>query len=367
MRHDSNTTANKTSRAVGWSYDFNAISGLTSTIAGVVATVTIAGENYMVALDTEGRLIWRIEINDDPLLIAKEYFLFAAMDQRVVSIDPSNGVVRATREIDPPLGGWAKANVLFVDEDLLIANAGGLLLLDGTSLETKWQLAVDLNHDDAIQQLAHKPPLIGAISNTLVMLLSAKGELQWQRHIPQGTRIVGSYPLIFVSNRLFVGLARTVRPTERLLCELSLRGDQSWTEAIINDLALFCLPHISNNVLVIDTSSGLAGFNIADKLQRLWSIDLPITLGVCLGSGEAVLVSAWQGTLLQVSVESGESEVLLKLPEKTVWIPPAPNLEPARHSESIGVIEHLAVIAGSIAFSVTWSKDHAAIQFIEHS
>jgi len=366
MGPQSNTSASKTSSRVAWSSEFNAISDLTSTSAGVTGAVTINESKYLVGLDSEGRLIWRIENDADPLLIAKECLLYALMDRRIISIDSFNGVVVATREIDPPLGGWSKANAIFLGDDLLLADSGGLQLLAATNLETKWKLAVHLNSDDAIQQLAHNPPWFAAISNKKVMLFSEQGELRWQRELPQGTRIVGSYPLIFVSDRLLVGLARTVMPNERFLYELSLRGEHG-TEMIINDLAMFCPSHVSQDVLVLDTSTGLAGFKMADTLQRWWSIDVSITLGVCVTRGGDILVSAWRGTLLRVAFESGQSEVLLRLPEKTVWIPPAPNLEPGRHSESTGVIEHLAVSRNGIAFSVTWSKDQAAIQFIEHS
>lgn len=347
-----------------WSSDFNAVSDLTSTSAGVAAAVRIDEITYLVGLDSQGRLLWRIESGEDPVLIAKERFLYALTDRRVIAVDSFQGVVVATAEIALPLGGCSKANAIFLGDDLLLAYSKGLQLLAATGLETKWQLVVHLDRDDTIQQLAHSPPWVAAISNQKVLLSSEQGELRWLRELPQGTRIVGSYPLIFVSHRLLVGLARIVVPNERFLLELTLLGDQSGTETIINDLAMFCPSHVWNDVLVIDTSTGLAGFNMADKLQRLWSIDAPITTGTCIATDGTLSVSAWQGTLLRVVVKSHQSEILLKLPEKTVWVPPAPDLEPGSYVEGLGIIEHLSAVPNGIAFSVTWSKDRASIQLI---
>lgn len=41
-----------------------------------------------------------------------------------------------------------------------------------------------LNRDDAIQQLAHNPPRVAAISNKKVMMFSEQREVRWQRELP---------------------------------------------------------------------------------------------------------------------------------------------------------------------------------------
>src|SRR5690349_19221785 len=110
MEQDSNTHASK---GAGWSFAAAAVSDLVSTSAGVAAATT----GYLVGLDFEGRLLWRIEATANPVLVAQKN-LFAAMERRIMSIDPATGTSRTVREIDPPLGGWTKANALFVDDDL---------------------------------------------------------------------------------------------------------------------------------------------------------------------------------------------------------------------------------------------------------
>lgn len=362
MEQDSNTHVSK---GAGWSFDAAAVSDLASTSAGVAAAVTVDTINYLIGLDFDGRSLWRIEAAADPVLVAKNNALFAAMERRIMLIDPATGIIKAVREIDPPLGGWTKSNTLFPGDDLLTVDASGLLLLAGANLETKWHLPLDLDRNDTVQQVVHSQRWIAAISNRSVMLVSAQGALQWQRDLPQGTRFAGTFPLVFARDRLLTGLVRTGPPVSRFICELSLHNGELVTETNVEDLAMFCPAHVVEDVLVLDTSNGLAGFNIAGPLQRVWSIDAPVTTGACVAADRYLLVSVWQGTLLRVAVTDGKSEVLFELPRKKTLVPPAPNLDSTSHIESVGVIEHLAVMPGGIAFSVTWSKERATIQFID--
>jgi len=361
MEQDSNTHASK---GAGWSFDAAAVSDLASTSARVAAAITVDAINYLIGLDIDSRSLWRIEATANPVLVAKKNALFAAMERRIMLIDSATGTIETVREIDPPLGGWTKSNTLFLGDDLLTVDATGLLLLAGENLETKWRSPLDLDRNDTIQQLTHGQPWIAAISNERMMLVSEQGALQWQRDLPQGTRFAGTYPLVFARDRLLLGLARTGTPVARFICELSLHNGELGTETNVDDLAMFCPAHVFEDVLVLDTSNGLAGFNIAGPLQRVWSIDAPATTGACVAADRYLLVSAWQGTLLRVAVADGKSEVLFELPRKRTLVPPAPNLDSTSHIESVGVIEHLAEMPGGIVFSVTWSKDRAVIQFI---
>jgi hypothetical protein len=361
MEQHSNTHASK---GAGWNFEAAGVSDLASTSAGVAAAITIDTINYLIGIDFDGRSLWRIEAAGDPVLVAKKNALFAAMERRIMSIDPATGTIGAVREIDPPLGGWTKSNTLSFNDDLLTVDASGLLLLAGANLETKWHLPLELDRDDAIQQVVHSQHWIAAISNRSVMLVSEQGALQWQRDLPQGTRFAGTYPLVFARDRLLIGLVRTGTPVSRFICELSLNDGELVTETSVDDLAMFCPAHVFDDLLVLDTSNGLAGFNIAGPLQRSWSIDAPMTTGACVAADRYLLVSAWQGTLLRVAVADGKSEVLFELPRKRTLVPPAPSLDSTSHMESVGVIEHLAVMPHGIAFSVTWSKEHATIQFI---
>lgn len=361
MEQDSDTHASK---GAGWSFDAAAVFDLASTSAGVAAAITVDTNSYLIGLDIDGRSLWRIEAAANPVLVAKKNVLFAAMERRIMLIDPATGTIGAVRELDPPLGGWTKSNTLFLGGDLLTVDASGLLLLAGENLETKWHFPLDLDRNDTIQQLVHGQHWIAAISNERMMLFSEQGALQWQRDLPQGTRFAGTYPLVFAHDRLLIGLVRTNRPVSRFICELSLHNGELVTETNVDDLAMFCPAHVFEDVLVLDTSDGLAGFDIAGALQRVWSINAPVTTGACLADGGYLLISAWQGTLLRVAVADGKSEVLFELPRKRTLVPPAPNLDSTSHIESVGVIEHLAIMPHGIAFSVTWSKERAAIQFI---
>src|SRR5829696_290090 len=136
MEQDSNTHASK---GAGWSFDAAAVSDLASTSAGVAAAITVDAINYLIGLDIDSRSLWRIEATANPVLVAKKNALFAAMERRIMLIDPATGTIETVREIDPPLGGWTKSNTLFLGDDLLTVDATGLLLLAGENLETKWR------------------------------------------------------------------------------------------------------------------------------------------------------------------------------------------------------------------------------------
>jgi hypothetical protein len=126
---------------------------------------------------------------------------------------------------------------------------------------------------------------------------------------------------------------------------------------------MFCRPYVSNGVLVLDTQGGLAGFDVENNLQRLWSIEAPIALGACVSEEGHLLVATRNGELLRVAFANGQKKTLVHLPQRLAWVPPAPDLQPGVHSESAGAIERLALLPGGVAFSVSWSNDQAAIQF----
>lgn len=236
--------------------------------------------------------------------------------------------------------------------------------LDALHLEILWQVTLAFDEEnDAIQQLAYDPPWIAAVSNDMVMLISERGELSWKRRLPSGTRLAGSSPLVLAGGRVLVGLVRMLAPAARFLYELSVAEGQPGTETVINDLAMFCRPYVSNGVLVLDTQEGLAGFDVENDLRRLWSIEEPIVLGTCISEDGHLLIATQVGELLRIDFATGQQETLVHLPQRLVWVPPAPDLQPGVHSESTGAIEHLEVLPGGVAFSVSWSNDRAAIQF----
>ncbi|MEY9697558.1 outer membrane protein assembly factor BamB [Bradyrhizobium diazoefficiens] len=351
-------------KGVTWSQEFNAVTSLAAAASGMVASVVIATKPYLVGLDVEGRLLWRKEVPDRALLVAGDRAVFAAVEHRIMIIDTAGGSVGATREVDPPLGGWAKATTLSIGADLLVADAQGLQCLRASSLETLWKLTPALDEaNDSLQQLTYEPPWIAAVSNHTVMVISERGELIWKRRLPADTRVAGDHPLVLTDHRLWVGLVKESEPSVRYIYELAASDGTPKSETSIDDLAMYCPAHVSRGVLVLDTQRGLTGFDIKNGLKRLWSIETPIAMGTCIAQDEHLLVATRDGELLRVAFADGGNETLIRLPREQAWVPPAPDLPPGVHSESKGAIEHLVSLPGGTAFSVVWSSDQAAIQF----
>ena len=362
--HVPNSKANELPSGVTWSQEFNAVSALAAAASGIVASVVIATKPYLVGIDAEGRLRWRKVVPDHGLLVAGGRLVFAAIEHQIMTIDPADGSVGATREVDPPLGGWTQATTLSIGDDLLVADAQGLERLRAFGLETLWKVTPALDEkNNSIQQLVYEPPWIAAVSNHTVMGISERGELIWKRRLPTDTHLAGDRALVLADHRVWVGLVKESEPRVRYLYEVSASDGTPASETSIDDLAMFCPAHASIGVLVLDTQRGLAGFDIENGLKRLWSIEAPVAMGTCIPQDGHLLVATRNGELLRVAFADGRKETLMRLPRKQVWVPPAPDLSPGVRSESTGAIEHLVSLPGGVAFSVSWSSDQAAIQF----
>jgi hypothetical protein len=318
----------------------------------------------VVGFDAGGRLSWGKQIGDPATLVAGRQFIFAATERQIMCISATDGSTVATREVDPPVGGWAKATAFSIDDDLVVVHAGGVARLDARELKTQWQVALPLDDEnDAIKQLVHDPPRIAAVSNHAIVLISDRGDVNWKRQLPQDARLVGSHPLVLAHGRLRVALARISTPGARFLYELSIVEGNPGPETVINDLAMFCPAYVSNGVLVLNTQGGLAGFDVQNDLDRLWSIDKPVALGACVAADGKLLVASSDGTLLRVAFADGSTETVSELSRTLTWVPPAPDLGPGLHIASAGSIEHLALLPRAVAFSVSWSSDRASILF----
>jgi hypothetical protein len=348
---------------IAWSHTFNAVSDLAAIPSGLAASVVSEKGPAVVGLEAGGRLVWQKQIGDQATLVAGRQSLFAATERRILSINAADGSTVATTQVDPPVGGWAKATTLCIDDDLVVLHAGGLARLDAQELKTQWHVALPLDDEsDAIQQLVHEPPWIAAVSNRTVMVISDQGKLAWKRPLPQDTRLAGSSALVLAQGRIWVGLAR-MSTNARFLYELSISEGMPVTETVIPDLAMFCNAHVSSGVLVLNTEDGLAGFVVRNALSRSWSIDVPVALGQCVSSNGQLLVASRGGTLLRVAFADGSKETLTELPRKLAWVPPAPDLKPGASTRSAGSIEDLALLPRGVAFSVSWSSEQASILF----
>jgi PQQ-like domain len=349
---------------IAWSHTFTAVSDLAATSSGLAASVVFDKVPTVVGLEAGGRLSWQKQIGDQATLVAGRQSLFAATGRQIMSIDTTDGSIAATRDVDPPGGGWAKATTLCIDDDLVILHAGGLARLDARELKTQWQVALPLDDaNDAVRQLVHEPPWIAAVSNHAIVLISDRGDVNWKRQLPQDTRLAGSSPLVLAHGRLWVALARISTPGARFLYELSTVEGKPGPETVINDLAMFCPAYVSSGVLVLNTQGGLAGFDVQNDLHRLWSIEVPVALGACVAADRKLLVASSNGTLLRVAFADGSKETISELPRKLAWVPPAPDLEPGTYTQSAGSIEHLALLPRGVAFSVSWSNEQASILF----
>jgi PQQ-like domain len=363
--HVPNSKATEMPSGVTWSQEFNAVSGLAAAASGVVASVVIATKPYLVGIDAAGRLRWQkaVEVPDPALLVAGGRSVYAVIEHRIMTIDPADGSVGATREVDPPLGGWTPATTLSIGDDLLISDALGIERLRAFGLETLWKVTPALDEtNDGMQQLVYGPPWIAAVSNHAIMVISERGESIWKRQLPTDTRLAGDHPLILADRRVWVGLAKVSDPSVRYLYEISALDGTPASETSIDDLAMFCPAHVSSGVLVLDTQRGLAGFDTLNGMKRLWSIEAPVAMGRCIPHDGHLLVATRNGKLLRVAFADGRKETLVRLPQRQVWVPPAPDLRPGVHSESTGTIEHLVSLPGGAVFSVSWSNDQAAVQ-----
>jgi hypothetical protein len=72
----------------------------------------------------------------------------------------------------------------------------------------------------------------------------------------------------------------------------------------------------------LDTQGGLAGFDVENNLQRLWSIEAPIALGACVSEDGHLLVATRNGELLRVAFANGQKKTLVHLPQRLAWVPP---------------------------------------------
>jgi hypothetical protein len=348
---------------LAWRVACDAVSSLAAAASGVVASVVIAAQPCLVGIDADGRLRWRTEVSGSALLVAGGRSVFAAIGRRIMAIDPLDGSVGAVREIDPPAGGWAPATTLAIGDELLIAGAAGLERMGAPGLGTRWKLSLALDDvNDTIQQLASAPPSIAAVSNHAAMLIAGRGELVWKQPLPADSRLAGDRPLALAGHRILVGLVEESAPQGRYLRELGASDGMPLAATRIDDLAMFCPAHAADGVLVLDTQRGLAGFDIGNGLRRLWSVEAPVAMGSCLPRGGDLLVATRDGELLRVACADGRVEVLMRLPRKQAWVPPAPDLAPGGHSESMGAIDHLVSLPDGIALSVAWPGGHAAIE-----
>jgi outer membrane protein assembly factor BamB len=299
----------------------------------------------------------------DAVLVAGRSSLFVAAAQRVMSLDASSGTVRAARDIEPALGGWAKATMLPIDDDLVIVGAAGVTRLDAQGLTTKWHVGLTLDPNDTIKQLAYEPPWIAAVSNHAVRLISDRGDMMWTRELPDDARPVGSTPLASAGGRLWVGLAPVSAPGPRVLQEMSIGDGTLKAETVIDDLAMSCPALVSNGVLVLTTQGGLAGFDVRDGLQRIWSVEVPVVFEGCVAANGRIVVASRRGTLVRVDAADGRRETLVELSRTLAWVPPAPDLEPGTHTTSAGSIVHLALLPRGVGVSVSWSSARASILF----
>jgi len=360
--HPSRNAAPPLPRGVAWGLAFEAVHDLAATAFGLAAAVQIDGAPALVGLDTEGRLGWRTALPGPAVLVAGESSLFAVTDDLCVRVDPADGGVAATQPIDPPSGGRAKGTTLVSGDALVLASGRGLLCLDAAGLRVRWRADPGLDRTDALLQLAANPTRIVAVANRLVTALSAQGRQQWRRALPRGDAPAGSSPLLLDGDRVLIGLVPASAPAERLLQALSLADGRPLFDSAIRDLAMFCPAHVSGGVLVLDTQGGLAGFDLADRLSLLWTLQARVAFGACIAQDGHLVVATRDGALLRVAIADGRARTLLQMPSKTVWVPPAPDLSPGVHTEPAGAIEHLAILPQGVAFSVRWSADHAAIQ-----
>ncbi len=347
-----------------WRVECDAVSSLAAAASGVVASVVIAAKPYLVGIDADGRSRWRTEVSGSGLLVAGGRSVFAAIGQRIMATDPLDGSVGAAREIGSPPGGWAAATTLSIGDDLLVVGAEGLERLQAPGLATLWKLSPTLDDvNDTIQQVVYAPPSIAAVSNHSVMLIAERGDLIWKQRLPAGARLAGDHPLVLAGRRVLVGLVGEADPRVRYLHAASASDGTPESTTLIDDLAMYCPAHAAGGVLVLDTRRGLAGFDIGNGLKRLWSVEARVVMGTCIFQDGHLLVATRDGALLRVAVADGRKEVLMRLPRRQAWTPPAPDLSPGVHGESIGAIAHLVSLPGGVAFSVSWPSGRAAIQF----
>jgi len=309
-------------------------------------------------------LTWQTEVPEAGLIIAGGHSVFAAIADRIMTLDPADGSVGAMRDADPPRGGWTQATALAIGDDLLVADAHGVERLRAVGLDTLWKVTPALGgQNDSIQQLVYEPPWIAAVSNHTVMVISDGGELNWKRQLPADTRLAGDRPLVLADHRIWIGLVKESDPRVRYLCEMSLSDGRPQSETSIPDLAMFCPAYASGGVLVLDTQRGLAGFDIVSVLKRRWSIEAPVAMGTWVRQDGHLLVATRSGELLRVALADGRKETLIRLPRKPIWVPPAPDASPGVHSESTLEIDNLVSLPGGVAFSAHSSRDRAVIQF----
>jgi hypothetical protein len=348
---------------IAWSHEFSAVSDLVATSSGLSAAVVLDRAPHLVGLDGEGGVRWQTEFAADAVLVAGGQALFAATAQQIVRIDPSRGSVMATREVEPSLGGWAKATTLAIDEDLVVVDADGVTRLGAGDLATKWHVRLALDPNDAIKQLVYEAPWIAAVSNRTVVLISDRGDVAWTRQLPAGTRPASGTPLLLAGGRLWAGLAPISTPGARLLQEWSIQDGDADTGTVVSDLEMACPAVMSDGVLVLTTQGGLAGFDVRNGVQRLWSVDVPVVFEGCAAADGQVVVASRNGTLERVAVADGRHETLFELSKTDTWVPPAPDLEPGVYSSSAGSITHVALLPRGVAFSVTWSNARASVLF----
>jgi hypothetical protein len=330
----------------------------------MVASVVIATKPYLVGIDAAGRPRWRTEVSGSGLLVAGGRSVFAAIGHRIMAIDPLDGSVGAAREIDPPAGGWAPATTLAIGDDLLVACAAGLVRLRAPGLETLWTLSPAPGEaGDAIAQVAYAPPSIAAVSDRAVMLIAERGELIWRQRLPADSRLAGDHPLVLAGRRVLVGLVKEADPGVRYLHEACPTDGAPEPDTLVDDLAMYCPAHAAAGVLVLDTQRGLAGFDIGNRLRRLWSVEAAVAMGSCIPEDGHLLLATPKGELLRIACADGRAETLMRLPSRAVWVPPAPDLAPGVHLESIGAIGHLVSLPEGLAFSVSWPSGRAAIAF----
>jgi hypothetical protein len=362
--HVTQIKANELPVGAAWSHEFDAVSDLAAVGSALVASVVIAEKPYLVGLDAAGGLKWRSAMPGPAMLVASGRVAFVAVEDRIMTIDPTDGTISATKSVHTPLSQRTAATTLVLGEDLLIVDARRLERLSGVDLQALWTLTSVLEEQsEALQQLAYESPRIVAVSNLRVMVISEHGELLWKRQLPADSRLAGDHPVVVAHGRVWVGLVRLSDPGARYLYGFSVSDGGSSSKTSIGDLAMYCPAHFSNGVLVLDTQRGLAGFDIEKDLARRWSIEAPIAPGACVSQNNHVLVATTRGEVVRIMVADGKKEVLVRLPRTQVWVPPAPDLPAGIHSESEGVIEHLAYLPEGVAFSVVRSRDRAAIQF----
>jgi hypothetical protein len=162
---------------------------------------------------------------------------------------------------------------------------------------------------------------------------------------------------------VLVGLVREADPPVRYLHEACATAGAPEPDTMVDDLAMYCPAHAAGGVLVLDTRRGLSGFDLGNGLQRLWSIEVPVAMGSCIPEDGHLLLATRKGELLRVACADGRTETLMRLPSRAVWVPPAPDLAPGVHLESIGEIGHLISLPDGLAFSVSWPSGRAAIAF----